>query len=46
MTPSKQAPMSNLKLDVVLLVYKCDLAFVFVMSSCERINASGLEGGQ
>jgi hypothetical protein len=25
MTPSKQALMSNLKLDVILLVYKCDL---------------------
>jgi hypothetical protein len=24
-TPSKQALMSNLKLDVILLVYKCDL---------------------
>jgi hypothetical protein len=34
MTPSKQALMSNLKLDVILLVYKCDLAFVFVMSPC------------
>jgi hypothetical protein len=34
MTPSKQALMSNLKLEVILLVYKCDLAFVFVMSPC------------
>jgi hypothetical protein len=34
MTPSKQVLMSNLKLDVILLVYKCDLAFVSVMSPC------------
>jgi hypothetical protein len=35
MTPSEQAlMMSNLKLDVILLVCKCDLAFVFVMSPC------------
>jgi hypothetical protein len=34
MTPSKQALMNNLKLDVILLLYKCDLSFVFVMSPC------------
>jgi hypothetical protein len=30
----KQVLVSNLKLDVILLVYKCDLALVFVMSHC------------
>jgi hypothetical protein len=34
MTPSKQALMSNLKLDVILIIYKCDLAFAFVISPC------------
>jgi hypothetical protein len=33
MTPSKQALMSNLKLDVILLVYICD-ENVFVVSPC------------
>jgi hypothetical protein len=34
MTASKQALMSNFKLDVILLVYKCFLAYVFVTSPC------------
>jgi hypothetical protein len=35
MTPSKQALMSNLKLDVILFVYKCDLACLYLW--CENM---------